>query len=72
MDTRAIIASCWFAVAIISAMYVYVGGVNLETDIIVALLVGVAFVVTFGVGFGMEYMRNQRLDAKVDANKCFE
>lgn len=58
MDSRAaIIASCWFAIAIISAMFLYVGGVNLATEIIVGLLVLVAFIITFAVGFGIEAMR---------------
>ena len=60
MDSRAaIVASCWIAVAIISAMYIYVGGVTLETDIIVVLLVGVAFIVSFGLTFGLEGMRQE-------------
>ena len=58
MDSRAvIIASCWFAVAIISAMYLYVGGVTLVTNIVVGLLVFVAFILTFAVAFGLEGMR---------------
>jgi hypothetical protein len=58
MDSRAaMIASAWFAIAIISAMFIYVGKVNLGTDIAVALLVLVAFVITFGVSFGLEGMR---------------
>jgi hypothetical protein len=58
MDSRAaMIASSWFGIAMISAMFIYVGGVNLGTYIAVALLVIVAFFVTFGVGFGLEGMR---------------
>ncbi len=58
MDSRAaIISSCWFAIAIISAMYLYAGGVNLATEIIVGLLVLVAFIITFAVGFGIEAFR---------------
>ncbi len=60
MDSRAaIIASCWFAIAIISAMYIFVGGVNLWTNIIVGLLVFVAFILTFAVAFGLEGMRQE-------------
>lgn len=60
MDSRAvIIASCWFAIAIISAMYLYIGGVNLATEIIVGILVLVAFIITFAVGFGIEAMREE-------------
>jgi hypothetical protein len=58
MDSRAaIVSSCWIAVAVISAMYVYVGGVTLETDIIVGILVFIAFIITFAVGFGFEAFR---------------
>ncbi len=58
MDSRsAIIGTCWIAIAVISAMYIYVGGVNLGTDIIVALLVLLATGITFAVGFGLEGMR---------------
>ncbi len=58
MDSRAaIIASCWFAIAIVSAMFIFVGGVNLGTGIAVALLILIAAGVTFGVGFGLEEMR---------------
>lgn len=38
-------------------MYLYVGGVNLTTEIIVGILVLVAFIITFAVGFGIEAMR---------------
>jgi len=55
MDSRAaIIASCWFAIAIVSAMFIFVGGVNLGTGIAVALLILIAAGVTFGVGFGLK------------------
>jgi len=58
MDSRAaMISSCWIAIAIISAMFIYVGGVNLGTYVAVGLLVVLAFFVTFGVGFGLEGMR---------------
>jgi hypothetical protein len=58
MDSRAaMIGSCWIAVAAISAMFIYVGGVNWGTDIAVGLLVIVAFIITFGLSFGLEGMR---------------
>jgi hypothetical protein len=58
MDSRAgMIASCWIAIAVISAMFLYVGGVNLGTDIAVGLLVILAFIVTFALSFGLEGMR---------------
>ena len=65
MDSRAvIIASSWLAIAIISAMYLYVGGVNLGTNIVIGLLVAVAFLITFGVSFGLEGMRQQEPHSK--------
>ncbi len=58
MDSRAgMIASCWIAIAFIALTFIYVGGVNWGTDIAVALLVIVAFIVTFGLSFGLEGMR---------------
>lgn len=60
MDSRAgIVASAWIAIAIICSMYVYVGGVTIFTDIIVFLLVAVAFMITFAIGFGIEAMRRR-------------
>jgi len=60
VDSRAaIVASCWFAVAVISAMYLYVGGITLTTNILVGLLVFVAFMITFAVTFGLEGMRQE-------------
>ena len=60
MDSRAaVVASTWFAVAIISAMYLYVGGITLTTNIVVGLLVVVAFMITFAVTFGIEGMRQE-------------
>jgi apolipoprotein N-acyltransferase len=65
MDSKAaVIASSWFAVAIISALYIWVGGVNLWTNIAVALLVLAAFVVTIVMGFGLEVMHEQRPSSK--------
>ncbi len=60
MDSRAgIVASTWIAIAMISSMYIYVGNITIETDIIVALLVAVAFMITFAIGFGIEAMRHR-------------
>lgn len=65
LDSRAaIVASCWIAIAIISAMYLYVEGATLWTNIIVLLLVGVAFIVSFGLTFGLEGMRQESPQAK--------
>ncbi len=44
-----IIASCWIAIAIISVVMVWVGGVNIWTNLAVGGLVLTAFIVTFGV-----------------------
>jgi hypothetical protein len=55
MDVRAvIIGSTWFAVMVIAMMYIGIGGISLGTNIAVGSLVAVAFVVTFGVAFGLE------------------
>ena len=65
MEGRAvIIAACWIAIAMISIVYIWVGGINLTTDIAVGVLVSVAFVVTFGVGFGEleQIMRSKQED----------
>ncbi len=60
MDSRAaIIASAWIAIAIISSMYIYVGGVTFWTNVVVGLLVFVAFILTFAVAFGLEGMRQE-------------
>ncbi len=58
MDSRAgIVASCWFAVAIIAAIYMWVfadrvGDVFFGVFLPVGALVLVAFIVTFGIVFG--------------------
>jgi len=55
MESRAaIVATCWIAIAIISAVFIWVGGVNIWNNISVGLLVFTAFIVTFGVGFGLK------------------
>jgi hypothetical protein len=65
VDSRAaVVASTWFATAIISAMYIYIGGITLTTNIVVGLLVFVAFIITFGVTFGLEGMRQESPQAK--------
>jgi hypothetical protein len=65
-------ASCWIAVAIISAIYIYVGGITIETDIIVALLVITAFALTFIVTFGLEGMRQYSPAAKAKVQTSLE
>ena len=73
MDSKAaIIGTCWIAIAIISAMYIYVGKVTLGTDIIVALLVLVAVGVTFGVGFGLEGMQRYGPPSRAEAKMSFD
>ena len=65
MDSRAaIVASTWVAVAIISAMYLYIGGITLTTNIVAGLLVFMAFIITFAVTLGLEGMRQESPQAK--------
>ncbi len=58
MDYKAaIIASCWFSVAIIAAVYMWVfsdkiGDVFFGVFLPVGALILVAFIVTFGIVFG--------------------
>ena len=58
MDSKAaIVASCWFSVAIIAAVYMWVfsdkiGDVLIGVFLPVGALVLVAFIVTYGVVFG--------------------
>ena len=60
MDARGIIvAFTWLAVTVIASSYLWIGGVNWGTDIAVTLLISIAFVVTFAVGFGLEYFQTQ-------------
>ena len=60
MDSRAVIVGCtWIAVMVIASTYLVVGGVYWGTDIAVALLVLIAFMVTFAVGFGLEYFQTK-------------
>jgi hypothetical protein len=73
LDSRAVIvASAWFAVAIISAMYIYIGGVTLTTNIIVGLLVIAAFGMTFAVTFGIEGMRQESPQTKAKVQMSTE
>jgi sensor histidine kinase YesM len=60
MDARAVIIGfIWLAVMVIAASYIFVGGVYWGTDIAVALLVVIAFVMTLIVGFGLEYFQTK-------------
>ena len=58
MDSRAaIVASCWFSVAIIAAVYMWVfadkvGDVLFGVFLPVGALILVAFIVTFAIAFG--------------------
>ncbi len=68
MDSRAaIIVSCWFSVAVISSVYMWVFGSELG-DILfgvflpVGLLILVAIAVTFGIASGFE--TEKKRDAK--------
>jgi hypothetical protein len=54
MDPRGTtVGFAWIAVMAISVMFLYMGGITWFTSLAVVLLVGVAFVVTFGVTFGL-------------------
>jgi hypothetical protein len=69
MDYRtAIIASCWFAVAIISSVYMWVfgrilGDIMFGVFLPVGLLVLLAVIVTFGIAlsFGSEKKRRSQI-----------
>jgi len=62
MDIRAvIIASSWIAVTIISVVYIWIGGVNVWNNLSVGLLVFVAFIITFGVAFGLKVERKPEM-----------
>jgi len=65
MDSKAVInASCWIAISIIAATYIYIGGVNLTTNIIVGLLVVATFGFSFVLTFGLEGMKMRSPEAK--------
>jgi preprotein translocase subunit SecF len=67
MESRALIlGACWIAVALISVVYIWVGGVNFSTDIAVGLLIAVAFVLTIVVGFGE---RGMDLEKETEVSK---
>jgi uncharacterized membrane protein YgaE (UPF0421/DUF939 family) len=54
MDPRgATVGFAWIAIAAISVMFLYMGGITWGTSLVVFLLVGVGFIVTFGVNFGL-------------------
>jgi hypothetical protein len=54
MDPRgATVGFTWLAVLVISITFLGLGGVTWGTSIIVFLLVGVGFVATFGINFGL-------------------
>jgi uncharacterized protein YlxW (UPF0749 family) len=60
MEARATIVGCtWLAVMVIASSYIVIGGINWGTDVAVAILVAIAFIVTFAVGFGLEYFQTQ-------------
>jgi len=62
VDIRAvIIASSWIAVTVISVVYIWVGGVNVWNSISVGLLVFAAFIIMFGVAFGLKVERKPEM-----------
>jgi hypothetical protein len=56
-------------VMIIASTYLAIGGINWGTNIAVGLLVAVAFIVTFGVAFGLESHQAQ-LDKERPSTKA--
>jgi len=79
LDYRAIIVvACWIAIAIISSVIFWVGGVNLWNNISVGLLVFTALIITFGLSFGLKPEKKpeipllselQSINAKIDELK---
>jgi hypothetical protein len=60
MDPRGTtVGFAWVAIAAISVMFLYAGGFTWATSIIVFLLVGVGFIVTFGINFGLAAHQSQ-------------
>ncbi len=54
MDPRGItVGFAWLAVAAISVTFLTMGGITWYTTLAAILLVGVGFVVTFGITFGL-------------------
>ena len=54
MDPRGItVGFAWLAVAAISVTFLTIGGITWYTTLAAILLVGVGFVVTFGITFGL-------------------
>ncbi|RLF06868.1 MAG: hypothetical protein DRK00_00385 [Thermoprotei archaeon] len=44
-----VIAAVWVAIAAIAVAYIYFGGVNIWSSFMLIFLLGVAFVITFGL-----------------------
>ncbi|MCW4000266.1 MAG: hypothetical protein NWE93_08495 [Candidatus Bathyarchaeota archaeon] len=53
-------------------MYLYIGGITLTTNIVVGLLVFVAFIITFAVTFGLEGMRQESPQTKAKLQQTTE
>jgi hypothetical protein len=54
MDPRGItVGFAWLAIAAISVTFLTMGGITWYTTAAVVLLVGVGFIVTFGITFGL-------------------
>jgi len=63
MEIRAvIILSCWISIAIISVIFVWTGGATLGNYIFVGLLLFLAFIITFGVGFGLRPSKKAKIE----------
>jgi len=55
MESRGLIVlATWISLSIISAVFIWIGGVSLGNYIFVGLLIFLALGVTFAVGFGLE------------------
>jgi len=72
MGNEPVVASTWIAIAIIAAMFLYVGGVTIWTAIAVTLLVAVAFVITFAVSFGLTAFQQQLPSTKTQQQMASE
>jgi len=66
------VAGAWIGISIISAMFLYVGGFNVWTSITVALLVIVAFTITFAVSFGLRAFQQQLPSTKTQQQMAAE
>ncbi len=63
MEIRAVtILSCWVSTAIISVIFVWTGGATLGNYVFVGLLIFLAFLITFGIGFGLRPSKREKIE----------